>query len=112
MAVLAKFYATEHHRFVVDRSILTQFVGDTRLVTAEEGEIEVHGGHRRGGCQQGEVHLLSGLHLQRFNEIVAVHHEAAMSARRLMDRLRIDLAKGCTDAVRAQPGSAGCGGGI
>jgi hypothetical protein len=59
---------------------LTKLVGDTRLVAAEEGEIEMHGGRRRGGRQQSKVHLLSGLHLQRFNQIVTVDYKEAVSA--------------------------------
>jgi hypothetical protein len=74
------------------RSVLAQLVGDARLVAAEQGEVEVHGGYGSRAREHGEMHLVTGLHLQRFNELITIIHAERCRRTGLTDRLRTNRA--------------------
>lgn len=52
----------------------------------------MHGGYGCRAREHGEMHLITGLHLQRFNELVTINHAEPCRPTGLTDRLRTNRA--------------------
>ena len=70
--------------------LLTHLLSNLRLRGAEEGEIDMHLGHRCGGGHHRQMSLFSGLFVKLVDQIVAIHHDGRFRPAGLMDRLRSD----------------------